>query len=95
MATFVVIMTWLNVQRSVGAIQDGRRWIFEQQGEPLPCEETEAYFDRIIRKRFTHSMLVDVRADFWLSPFEEEFYLRDGVFVTSNWWAGASRRLTA
>lgn len=68
-----------NYVRTVTAMNDGGRWIFEESGEPFPFEQVERYTERIKRKRFTFEMLRDYAAALGVKAFDEEFYLPDGV----------------
>jgi hypothetical protein len=68
-----------NYIRSVVAMNDGGRWIFEEYGEPFPFEQVERYKERIKRKRLTFEMLRDYSAALGVRPFDEDFYLPDGV----------------
>lgn len=44
-------------RRSIAAVNDGGRWVFEQSGTPFSFEEIERYSDRRKRDRFTPDML--------------------------------------
>jgi hypothetical protein len=44
-------------RRSIAAVNDGARWVFEQSGTPFPFEEIERYSARRKRDRFTPDML--------------------------------------
>jgi hypothetical protein len=65
--------------RAVSASNDGGRWVFEQSGEPFPFEKVEQYQARKIRDRFTFDMLQEYLRHLGLTPFEEDFYLPEGV----------------
>jgi hypothetical protein len=49
--------SFLNVQRSVDAANDGGRWKFGANGQPFAFEDLERYKARQIRDRFTPEML--------------------------------------
>ncbi len=70
---------WLNYIRSMGALNDGGRWVFDQFGEPFPFEKVEQYQSRRVRDRFTFDMLKEYLGHLGLSPFEENFYLPEGA----------------
>ena len=70
---------WLNYVRTLGASNDGGRWVFDQSGEPFPFEKLEQYQARRVRDRFTFDMLKDYLLHLGLSPFEEDFYLPRGA----------------
>ncbi len=82
---------WLNYARGVAVGQDGARWRFEQQGEPLPFEDTSAYQRRRVKDRFTEQMLLDFAAHLGLFPMDEDFYADHGVLVTTRHDADADR----
>jgi hypothetical protein len=63
-----------NIQRSVCAMDDGGRWIFETTGTPYSFEITERYDAPRKRDRFTHEMLVDYLRHFGIDAFDEAFY---------------------
>lgn len=44
-------------RRSIAALNDGGRWVFEQSGTPFPFEDTARYAARRKRDRFTAEML--------------------------------------
>lgn len=54
--------------------ESGSRWVFQQFGEPLDFEDTDAYLSRRIRDRLTPTMLVDYCAALGLRPFDDAFY---------------------
>ncbi len=70
---------WLNYVRTLYAMNDGGRWAFGQSGEPFPFEKQEQYQARRVRDRFTFDMLEEYLRQLGLSPFEEDFYLPEGV----------------
>ncbi|KFE68517.1 hypothetical protein [Hyalangium minutum] len=68
-----------NTVRSLGASNDGGRWVFDESGEPFPFEQVEQYQARRVRDRFTFDMLKDYLRHLGLAPFEEDFYLPPGT----------------
>jgi hypothetical protein len=64
----------LGYRRSVAAMNDGGRWVFEQSGEPFPFEETEKYARPRKRDRFTREMLQAYLQAFGLTPWSDDFY---------------------
>jgi hypothetical protein len=70
---------WLNYVRALGASNDGGRWVFDEFGEPFPFEQREKYQERRVKDRFTFDMLKEYLRHLGLSPFEENFYLPEGV----------------
>lgn len=47
----------LGYRRTIAALNDGGRWVFEESGERFPFEEVERYSSRRKRDRFTSEML--------------------------------------
>ncbi len=70
---------WLNTLRALHVANDGGRWVFGQSGEPFPFEKLEQYQARRVRDRFTFDLLKEYLRQLGLSPFEEDFYLPEGV----------------
>jgi hypothetical protein len=65
---------WLNVERAVGAVLDGDRWTFVDQGHPLPFEDADGYEARWIRDRFTLEKLEQYLGELEVRAFDEAFY---------------------
>lgn len=66
--------SFLNIQRSIGCINDGGRWRFDANGEPLEFERLERYEARQIRERFTPEMLEEYLQHVGISFFSPDFY---------------------
>ncbi len=64
----------LNIRRSISAANDGGRWRFDSNGEPLDFERPEWYKARQIRDRFTPVMLDDYLRHFGIQFFSPDFY---------------------
>lgn len=64
----------LNIQRSISAVNDGGRWRFDANGEPLDFERPESYKARQIRDRFTPEMLDEYLRHFGIQFFFPGFY---------------------
>lgn len=60
-------------RRSVAALNDGGRWIFEESGERFPFEQIERYDERRKRDRFTREMLRDYLKTFSIEAFSDDF----------------------
>ena len=73
---------WLNYERAVGVGNDGGRWVFIDEGKPLPFERTERYKEKKIRDRFTPELLEEYCAALGIRLFDEDFYGPHGVLVT-------------
>jgi hypothetical protein len=75
---------WLNSRRAITAMNDGGRWVFEEQGEILSFEKPERYLAKRIKDRFTSEMLEDYCAAFGLDIFNEQFYGPNGTLVMTE-----------
>jgi hypothetical protein len=66
--------SFLNVQRSVFAANDGGRWKFGANGQPFDFEDLERYKARQIRDRFTPGMLDEYLRYFGIQFYSPDFY---------------------
>ncbi len=67
--------SFLNVRRSISAVNDGGRWRFDASGEPpLDFEQLDRYKARQVRDRFTPEMLDDYLRNFGIGFFAPDFY---------------------
>jgi hypothetical protein len=66
---------WLNVERAVGAVLDGDRWTFVDQGPPLPFEDATRHTARRIRDRFTLETLDEYAGHLGVRPLDDAFYV--------------------
>jgi hypothetical protein len=66
--------SFLNVQRSIFAANDGGRWKFGANGQPLDFEQLECYKARQIRDRFTPELLDEYLQHFGIRFFSPDFY---------------------
>jgi hypothetical protein len=64
----------LGYRRSIAAVKDGRRWVFEQFGAPFPFERVEHYAMPRKRDRFTADLLMQYLSHFGLAPHSDSFY---------------------
>ena len=62
------------VERSVQAMQEDKRWLFDQSGPPLPEEELGAYVARRKRDRLNETRVAQLLARLDASPWSEDFY---------------------
>jgi hypothetical protein len=74
---------WLNVERAVGAVLDGDRWAFVDQGPRLPFEDESPYAARRIRDRFTLDTLGEYAGHLGVRPLDDDFYVTP-AFVLSR-----------
>jgi hypothetical protein len=65
----------LHYRRSVCAMNDGGRWVFEQSGEPFDFEDRSRYSATRKRDRFDRDLLTQYLEHFGLRPFSDSFYL--------------------
>jgi hypothetical protein len=69
----------LGYRRSIGASNDGGRWVFDQSGAPYSFERLEYYTRPRKRDRFPPELLEEYLAHFDLKPFEDAFYRPSAV----------------
>ncbi|MBB4638144.1 hypothetical protein [Longimicrobium terrae] len=74
---------WLNVVRSVAAVQEDGRWTWSAQGAPQPFEDVTTYQRRLVRDRLTPGMLAAYCGALGIRPFDESFYGAAGQ-ITQN-----------
>lgn len=60
--------------RNVYAGQEDSRWLFHQDGEPLPEEDTARYGERIKRKRMNEAVMMQFLDRLGARPWEDAFY---------------------
>jgi len=72
---------FLNIERSIIAMNDGGKWIFETIGEIQPFERAEKYKAKRIRDRFTDDLLEEYCLALGIRLFDAEFYGPRGVLV--------------
>ena len=72
---------WLNVVRSVAAVQDNGRWEWSESGAPQPFEDTAAYNRRRVRDRLTLDMTATYCGALGIQPFDESFFGTVGQLV--------------
>ncbi len=66
--------SFLNIRRSISAANDGGRWRFDANGEPLDFEQLDRYKARQIRDRFTPETLDEYLRNFGITFFSPDFY---------------------
>jgi hypothetical protein len=66
--------SFLNVQRSIYAANDGGPWKFGANGEPFDFEDLERYKAPRIRDRFTPDMLQEYLEHLGIRFFDPDFY---------------------
>ena len=67
------------IVRALQVLNEGGRWTFHQDGDPLPFENLDAYQRPRISDRFNGEMLEAYCAALGLRPFDADFYLPTGV----------------
>jgi hypothetical protein len=70
-----------NTIRSITMMNDGGKWRFDEIGDRLPFEETEAYMAKRIRDRFPVELLARYLKHLGLDPLDEQFYCPQAVLV--------------
>ena len=73
--------TWLNLIRSVAAVQDMGLWEWTASGTIQSFEDVAAYERRAVRKRLTSQMLSDYCSALGIQTFNESHYSRTGHLV--------------
>lgn len=66
--------SFLNIKRSIASINDGGKWRFDQQGEPLEMENPQWYKALKVRDRFTDEMLDRCFQYYGIQFFSNDFY---------------------
>jgi hypothetical protein len=61
-------------ERSIAAIQEDRRWIFFQSGQPRPEEDVRRYERRKIRERWNSEALLSLLGRIGIRPWSEDYY---------------------
>ncbi len=69
----------LGYRRSIAAMNDGGRWIFEESGERFSFEQVERYEEGRKPDRFTREMLRDYLREFGIELFSDEFLRVDAA----------------
>jgi hypothetical protein len=64
----------LNVERTIGVVNDGGRWVFDQGGDALPFEDLGQYKKKTVLERFTYSMMDEYCRSLGVRPFDTDFY---------------------
>lgn len=77
----------IGYRRSVFACRgDSGRWVFGQNGDPLPFEDLSQYARKKIRERFTDDLLDRYLGAFGLKVFDPDFFIvneeRPGIVLT-------------
>jgi len=72
---------WLNLERSVSAVNDYGKWTFEATGSVQPFEKPDRYQARAVKNRFTPEMLEEYCSALGIRLFDGEFYGPAGNLV--------------
>src|SRR5204863_10002513 len=72
---------WLNVVRSVAAVEDDGRWQWSTSGTPQPFEDLAAYRRRRVRDRLTPDRIASYCGALGICPFDESYYGTAGQVV--------------
>jgi hypothetical protein len=71
--------SFLNYERSISNVYDNGRWQFNHWGTPFAFEDVSRYQHRSPKQRFTTDMLQSYTTAFNISPFEDNFYVINGM----------------
>jgi hypothetical protein len=75
----------LNIERSLAAANDGGKWVFVDQGIPMPFEDLDAYSNKVIKERFTPEMLGSYLRCMGIEAYNSDFYESEaGYYVASK-----------
>lgn len=74
----------LNTIRSIAAVKDGTRWVFETFGPTQPFEQSAMYDERRVQDRFTVEMLNRYARQLGIHPFDEDFYLPERAVLVEK-----------
>ena len=69
---------WDGRRRSVSAVRDGARWVFDAVGEPFAFEEIERYSRRNVRERLNAAMVGRYLEAMGIRAFEREHFAPEG-----------------
>lgn len=76
---------FLNYERTLEVgTDDSDRRVFTATGAVQPYEQVDAYKARRVRDRLTPAMVDSYSRALGLRPFDEDFFLADGVLITSR-----------
>jgi hypothetical protein len=75
---------FLNYERTLGAVNDGGRWVFDAVGTVQPYEKPEHYSALKVRDRFTDAMLEEYCLALGIRLFDPEFYGPAGLLLTTH-----------
>lgn len=79
-----------NTRRSIAAVNDGGRWVFEQYGEPFDFETTERYTLPRKRDRFDDKLLLEYISHFGIPRFDDAMFSvvsrKEGLLVSFQNW---------
>ncbi|GFO57577.1 hypothetical protein GMSM_45840 [Geomonas sp. Red276] len=64
----------LSYRRTIAAVNDGGRWVFEEAGPRFPFEKFDRYKLPRKRDRFTRDLLIEYLEQFGISPLSDDFY---------------------
>jgi hypothetical protein len=72
---------WLNLERSIAAVNDYGKWTFKVTGSVQPFEKTERYKAKAVKDRFTPELLEEYCAALEIRLFDEDFYGPPGLLI--------------
>jgi hypothetical protein len=72
---------WLNLERSIAAVNDYGKWTFKTTGSVQPFEKIERYKERAVKDRFTAELLEEYCAALGIRLFDQDFYGPSGTLI--------------
>jgi hypothetical protein len=75
---------WLNLVRSLDAVEDDGRWPWHASGTVQSFEEVEQYRQARVRDRLTPEMLARYCDALGIRPFDELFYGAEGYLIENT-----------
>lgn len=72
---------WLNLERSITAVNDKGKWVFETKGSVQPFEKIERYKAKAVKDRFTAELLEEYCTALVIRLFDQDFYGPSGVLL--------------
>ena len=63
------------IDRTISLIRDGKKWEFDQCGDPLPFEKTELYFNRKKADRLSTALISEYLACLGIDSESEDFLI--------------------
>lgn len=72
---------WLNLERSIAAVNDYGKWTFRTTGSVQPFEKTEQYKAKAVKDRFTAELSEEYCAALGIRLSDQDFYGPTGLLI--------------